>query len=221
MRHLFCLCHVRSPLIRSLFLILIMSALSFSCADIVMAQTRQNPLMNDGNTYSTQEVTSKLNAFFVQYEKPELKLKEIIKNSTNQPTNQPTSNISPLTSSYRAKNCTLSLSAQIIDGKEQVYSITLREIPKTSEKLNDFIACSMGLMSVFTPEMNAKVRGEVLSRLMGLKRDKDGHVHFASQNTYIIVNTKYSFAYTDAAGLQLEITQMPPLEPYEGVPQGL
>lgn len=216
MQRLFWRCHMKNHRVRSLFLIIIiMNVLSFYNIDTVTAQVGQTPLMNDCNTYSSQEVTSKLNAFFVQYKTPELKLK-LEKVKKVQPADLPSSLML-----YKARNCSLSLSTQILDGKEQVCRITLQEVPKTSEKLNDFITCSMGLMSIFTPEMNAKVRGEVLSRMMEMKRDKDGRIHFASQNTYIIVNTKYSFTYANETGLQLKITQMPPLEPYEGVPQGL
>lgn len=217
MQRLFWRCHVESHRVRSLFLIiLIVNVLSFFSIDTVTAQVGQTPLMDDCNTYSPQEVTSRLNAFFVQHKMSELKLEKVTKSTTSPPSHQPTFLIL-----YKAKNCTLSLNTQILDGKEQVCRVTLKEAPETSEKLNDFVTCSMGLMSIFTPEMNAKVRGEVLSRMMGLKRDKDGRIHFASQNTYIIVDTKYSFTYTNGTGLQLEITQMPPLEPYEGVPQGL
>lgn len=215
MRRLFGRCRVEKRRAHRVLIILIVNVLLLFSIDTVAAQVGQTPLMNDCNTHSPQEVTSKLNAFFVQYKMSELKLK-LEKVKKVQPINQLFSVIL-----YKARNCTLSLNTQILDGKEQVCRITLQGVPETSEKLNDFITCSMGLMSIFTPEMNAKVRGEVLSRMMGLKRDGEGRIHFASQNTYIIVSTKYSFTYVNGTGLKLEITQMPPLEPYEGVPQGL
>lgn len=201
---------VRKFILRRLFLITFtIGTLFFLIPDTVMAQAGHTPLMNDDKVYSSREVISKLNAFFVQYKKTELALQEMQENQSS------------AFRVYKAPNFTLSLNTQTIEGEEQIYSIMLNGFPGTNEKLNDFIACSMGLMGIFTPEMNEKVRGEVLSRMMGLKRDDKGQVHYAPKNTYIIVNTKYNFVYSTKTGLELTITQMPPLEPYEGVPKGL
>lgn len=158
------------------FIILI----SLQAAAIDKTENSKVPLMFDNKPYSSSEVRSKLNAFFVQYKKAELQQKEI-------PSKQKQKN----SQNYIVGHGTLEFD---VSAKEHIYRIFLNTVPDTSEKLNEFIACSMGLMSIFTPEMNAKVRGEVLSRMMGLKRLDDGRVFIFALN-WRLSNIRVSWGY--------------------------
>ena len=104
-------------------------------------------------------------------------------------------------------------------------SISLSMVtPKTSEAVTlvsvsaqrpeEFIKYCFGLMSIFTPTMNADVRQRVLFRMMEYEESAD--IPLRESNTYIIVETKYTFTYSEEKGLNMLIEQMPKLELHSG-----
>ena len=77
-----------------------------------------------------------------------------------------------------------------------------------------FITYCSALMDIFNPTMNAAVRQRVLYSMMGYEGSTDKPL--ADENTYIIVETKYTFTCSGQNELRMSIEQMPDLEEASG-----
>jgi hypothetical protein len=93
-------------------------------------------------------------------------------------------------------------------------SAAVTSVSVLAKRPAEFIKYCFSLMSIFTPTMKADIRQKVLFSMMEYEESAD--IPLREENTYIIVDTKYTFAYSEQKGLSMLIEQMPKLELYSG-----
>lgn len=99
-------------------------------------------------------------------------------------------------------------------GKTSATSVAVTSMPDDNGRPTAFITYCLGLMNIFTPTMKADIRQKVLFDMMGYS--ESDIPRFCDENTYIIVDTKYTFTYSKQRGLSMCIEQMPELELHSG-----
>ena|GEM_PF-5745853 len=93
-------------------------------------------------------------------------------------------------------------------------SAAVTSVSVSAQSPAEFIKYCFGLMNIFSPTMNADIRQRVLFRMMEYEESVD--IPMSEENTYIIVETKYTFTHSEEKGLGMLIEQMPKLELHSG-----
>ncbi|MCL1875871.1 MAG: hypothetical protein FWF87_06395 [Synergistaceae bacterium] len=159
----------------------------------VQVETLKNN--TDGTEFSSTDIVVKFNSFLKDEGARLLSIDELVLESGESE------------DVYRGINDNIGVSIVSPKGRSAVTSVSV-SAERGNEK--EFITYSMGLLSVFTPTMKPDVRQRVVFAMM--EYTEDGDTPLRDENTYIIVETKYTFTYTEQSGLRMLVEQMPALE---------
>lgn len=108
---------------------------------------------------------------------------------------------------YREIKDDISISIVTPKGHDAVTSVYV-SAQRSNEK--EFMTYCYGLLSIFTPTMKPDVRQRVLYAMMEYNENVD--MPLRDENTYIIVETKYTFTYSQQKEMRMLVEQMPALE---------
>ena len=158
----------------------------------VQAETLKNNI--DGTEFSSADVMARFNSF-LKDEGESLSITEFVLESGD------------AEDIYRSINDNISISIVSPKGRATVTNVS---VLAESGNEKEFITYCMGLLSVFTPTMKPDIRQKVVFAMM--EYTENGDTPLRDENTYIIVETKYTFTYSKQNGLNMLVEQMPALE---------
>ena len=157
----------------------------------------------NGEEFTPNSIMDKFNLFMRDAKAESLCIEELVSESGT------------TADTYRdiKSNEDIGLSMTTLPGGPAVTSVSVWA-RKDEKKPAAFMACCSALMDIFNPTMNAAVRQRVLYGMMGYEEGTDKPL--MDENTYIIVETKYTFTCSDQNELRMLIEQMPDLEEASG-----